>query len=138
MKSLYTIVGAIIILAASAGELSAQSSSAASQVVTFGVRRTASTVVSDAQVGLLAAAEPGASNVGALKVTVGSESAFQQSSEFGPIVSDRSASKSERGSLAGAHENASLLKFRSNTPRNAGPSVAQANMSKGVVITLTE
>lgn len=138
MKSLYTIVGVIIILAVSAGELSAQSPSAASQVVTFGVRRTASMVVSDAQVGLLSAAESGASNVGALKVTAGSESAIQLSTEFGPVISDRSASKSERGLLAGTRGNAGLYKYRSNIPRNVGPSVTEADKSKGLVITLTD
>lgn len=138
MKSLYTIVGAIFILAVSAGELSAQSSGAATQVVTFGVSRTSQTVVSGGQVGLLSAAESGASNVGALKITAGSESAFQLSTESGLITTDRSALESERGSLAGAHVNASLHKYRSNIPRNVGPSFTVANSSKRLVITLTE
>ena len=138
MKSLYTIVGAIIVLAVSAGELSAQSSNSASQTVTFGVRRTGAMVVSTTQGASSSATESGASKVGALKVTVGKEFGSQLSTELSMIASVRSASTIERGSLIGAMEYAGLHRYGSNTPRNAGPSVAQANMSKGLVITLTE
>ncbi|MCX6135165.1 MAG: hypothetical protein NTU47_15245 [Ignavibacteriales bacterium] len=89
MKFLKHILIVSSLLAIVTIEASAQNSSSASQMVTFGVHRSAPVILASAQASSVAVSEAGFERANPLKVTVGTDSRSLAASEMGFEVSEQ-------------------------------------------------
>lgn len=118
------LVRYILLLSAFVGvgalEVCAQTSSSASQMVTFGVHRSAPIVLASAQTSSVSVRETGFERTSPLKITLGPESRSRVVSEIGTVVSRRS-----------------FAEYKSSLPAARSFSVNSSSPAQSVV-TLTE
>ena len=131
MKWTKNILCLLVILASSVAELSAQSTSSASQVVTFGVRR-------------IALQAPAASyvantmNHNPVKVTAGFQSRFQAAVEFRTTSSDQTFASEEPAVRSGVGGQASIAAARNSDLNNSQSPFARPVASSKLFVTFTE
>lgn len=126
MKPVKLILATFVILAASVCELSAQSSSSATQTVTFGVRRMMPVLLASIQMTASSISESRGSQNNTLKMTVGSETNSDHVTNLAVnSVERRFAARDDQESI---HPNHSTL----------APPKAQKSKSSKLIITVTE
>jgi hypothetical protein len=108
LLSLSVLVGCV------AADICAQTSSSASQSVTFGVHRSAPVVLASAQTTTVSVKETGLEHTSPLKITIGSESRSHVVSEMSTVVSQRSFAE-YKSSLPGA-KSFSIKSLRAENP----------------------
>ena len=120
MKLIRFLLSLSVLVVCIAADICAQTSSSASQTVTFGVHRSAPVVVASAQSSLVSVTETGFERTNPLKITIGSESRSHVVSEIGTVVSQRS-----------------FAEYKSSLPAVKSFSIESSGAKKPVV-TLTE
>lgn len=131
-------MGLAIITALGAGDASAQSPNSASQVVTFGVRRTAAMVAPRVQSTSSRVMQSGSTGGGPLKVTVGNEFEPQITTYLTTSRTLDVASWLEHPSTFKAMENDGLQRRGGEALKNTGPFAAKATKSKKLLVTVTD
>jgi hypothetical protein len=138
MKTSLHVLGAFLLLLAGLCDLSAQSSSSATQTVTFGVRRLAPVLLASAQVHTPTLAARFVNSANPLKVTIGIDSKVETNAEMSATSLDRPVSIGN-GTVA-AHTGLSeelIAAQQARLPLTKFPDARAENPDQRV-ITLTE
>ncbi|MCX6141601.1 MAG: hypothetical protein NTZ35_00125 [Ignavibacteriales bacterium] len=121
----------LVIFASSVAELSAQTTSSAVQVVTFGARRIALQAPTASYV-------TNTMNQSAVKVTAGSQSRFQSAVDFRTTTSEQTSSSVEPAVITGVDNARPASATRQSNSYNSKTPNTASKPSGKLIVTLTE
>ena len=131
MKWTRNILSLLVISALCVGEISAQTTSSAAQVVTFGVRR----IVLQAPAASYVA---NTMNQNPVKVTAGSQSQFQAAVDFRTTTADQAFSSEQLAMIAGVGNPRSMSAAREWDLYTSKSPITKSVPSDKLLVTLTE